>query len=283
MSVVPRAIFATLAAFAVLTSSTPGEAQRKPGPPPPPPPPYADVADLAVQAPLVIDGTIHDIVKIKGADAANVAPGRVRYYLTVDLTALIRGPQAMPPQLGYVYDAPLGVNGKPPKFSKLRVLLFARPVVSTVDQVQLVGPDAQIVWSPAADALTRGIAADVASPKAPPRITGIANAFHAPGSLPGDSETQIFLTTTGHPVSLGIARRQGQPPVWTVALSEVVEDALPPPKHDTFLWYRLACGLPDMIPDQALDGLDSGDAAAIRDDYLVVKKDLGPCRTTPAS
>ncbi len=283
MSVVPRPVFAALAVFAALTSSVPGDAQRKPAPPPPPPPPYADVADLAVQAPLVIDGTIHDVVKIKGADAVNVAPGRVRYYLTVDLTALIRGPQAMPPRLGYVYDAPLGASGKPPKLNKLRVLLFARPVASTPDQVQLVGTDAQIVWSPAADALTRGIATDVASPKAPPRITGIANAFHAPGSLPGDSETQIFLTTTGHPVSLSIARKQGQAPVWTVALSEVVEDALPPPRHDTFLWYRLACGLPDMIPDQSLEGLDPGDAGAIREDYAVVKKDLGPCRAAPAA
>jgi hypothetical protein len=280
MSVVPRAAFAVLTIFAALTSSVPGDAQRKPAPPAPPPP-YADLADLAVRAPLVIDGTIHDVVKIKGIDAANVTPGRVRYYLTVDLTALIRGPQAMPTRLGYVYDAPLGADGKPPKLNKLRVLLFARSVASTPDQVQLVGSDAQITWSPAADTLARGITADVASPKAPPRITGIANAFHAPGTLPGDSETQIFLTTTGHPVSLGIARKQGQPPTWTVALSEVVEDALPPPRHDTFLWYRLACGLPETIPDQSLEGMDATDAAAIREDYAVVKKDLGPCRESP--
>lgn len=283
MPVVPRAIFVAFIALAALTSTAPGEAQRRRTAPPPPPPPYADVADLAVRAPMVIDGTIHDIVKIKGADAVNVATGHVRYYLTVDLTALIRGPQAMPPRLGYVYDASLDANGKPPKLNKLRVLLFARPVASAPDQVQLVGADAQIVWSPAADALARGIAADVASPKAPPSITGIANAFHAPGTLPGDSETQIFLTTTGHPVSLGITRKQGQPPVWTVALSEVVEDALPPPRHDTFLWYRLACGLPDLIPDHILDGLDPGDAAAIREDYAVVKENLGPCRPAPAS
>jgi hypothetical protein len=283
MSVVPRPVFTALAFIAVLTSSVPGVAQRKSGPPPPPPPPYADVADLAVRAPLVIDGTIRDAVKIKGADAANVAPGRVRYYLTIDLAALIRGSQAMPPRLGYVYDVPLGAGGKLPKLNKLRVILFARPVASTSDQVQLVGTDAQIVWSPDADKLTRGIAADVASPKAPPSITGIANAFHAPGALPGDSETQIFLTTTGHPVSLSIARKQGKPAAWTVALSEVVEDALPPPPHDTFLWYRLACGLPDMIPDQSLEGLDPSDAVAIREDYAVVKKDLGPCRRTSAT
>jgi hypothetical protein len=284
MSVVPRAVLPALAVFATLTSTSPvpADAQRKPGPPPPPPPPYADVADLAVRAPLVIDGTIHDVVKIKGAEAASVPAGYMRYYLTLDLTALIRGPQAMPPRLGYVYDAPLGAGGKPPKLNKLRVLLFARQVAATPDQIQLVGTDAQIVWSPAADTLTRGIAADVASPKAAPKITGIANAFHAPGTLPGDSETQIFLTTSGHPVSLSITRKQGQPPAWTVALSEVVEDALPPPKRDTFLWYRLACGLPEAIPDQILDGLSGDDTSAIRDDYSVVKKDLGPCRATPA-
>jgi hypothetical protein len=38
-----------------------------------------------------------------------------------------------------------------------------------------------------------------------------------------------------------------------------------------------------MIPDQSLEGLDASDAAAIREDYAVVKKDLGPCRASPAS
>ena len=68
----------------------PAPASRELPPVYPPPPRYADAADFAVKAPLVIDATIRDAVKIKGAEAANVRPGYVRYYLTVDVVALIR-------------------------------------------------------------------------------------------------------------------------------------------------------------------------------------------------
>ena len=277
MPIKTRRHYALLACFAVMTSSCGMAAERMP-PPPAPPPPYADVADFAVKAPLVIDGTIRDAAKLKGPDATGVPAGYQRYYLTLDVIALIRGAQAVPQRLGYVYDAPLGASGKPPRLKQLRVILFARPAATADDHIQLVAPDAQIAWSPAADQLTRAVAAAVADRNAPPRIVGITNAFHAAGTLPGDGETQIFLATSGRPVSLGITRRQGQPPAWTVALTEVVDDALPPPRRDTFLWYRLACGLPAGIDDAKLEGVDAADATAIRGDYALVKRDLGPCR-----
>lgn len=236
------------------------------------------MADLIVRAPLVIDGSVHESVRIKGAEAADVAPGRVRLYLTVDINALIRGTGGLPPQIGFTYDAPIDAAGRPPKLKKMRVLLFARPVAGMPDQVQLVTPDAEIPWSPAADAVTRQIAREASAPKAMPAITGITNAFHAAGTLPGEGETQIFLTTKGGPVSLGIVRKQGQPPVWTVALSEVVDQALTAPRRDTFLWYRLACGLPGTVPEAVLSDLDPADSQAIAADYALVKRDLGPCR-----
>lgn len=242
---------------------------------------YADLADLAIRAPLVIDGTVRSVARIKGDDAAAVAPGAVRYYVTIDVVALIRGGQAIPARLGYVLDAPVGAPTVPRK--KQRVLLFARPVATMAEQVQLVGNDAQLMWNPATEATVRGLARDVAAAQAPPAITGIANAFHSPGALPGEGETQIFLATLGGPVSLSITRRQHEPPVWTVALSEVVGDALPPPRRDTFLWYRLACGLPAGVPDSVLAPLEPGDARAVRDDYAFVQNDLGPCRTTAVS
>ena len=40
----------------------------------------------------------------------------------------------------------------------------------------------------------------VFKPGAPPAITGVANGFHVPGTLPGEGETQLFLnTSTGEP------------------------------------------------------------------------------------
>lgn len=277
----PRKSALFIAVATVLAS--PVQAQRKSISPPPPPPIFADMADLIVQAPLVIDASVHESVRIKGPEAANVAPGRVRLYLTVDINALIRGTEGLPPQIGFTYDAPVDAAGRPPKLKKTRVLLFARPVAGMSGQVQLVTPDAEIPWSPAADAMTRQIAREASAPKAMSAITGITNAFHAAGTLPGEGETQIFLTTRGGPVSLGIVRKQDQPPVWTIALNEVVEQALPAPRRDTFLWYRLACGLPGMVPQAVLSGLDPSDAQAIVADYTLVKRDLGPCRPAGAA
>jgi hypothetical protein len=239
---------------------------------------YSSIADLAIAAPMVVDGVVRDAVKIKGAEAANVPAGYVRLYVTVDVVALIRGPGAVPPRIGYLYDAKLDLRGSPPKLKKQRLLLFARPVAAAADQMQLISNDAQLVWSPATEATTRRIASDIAAPDSPPAIIGIANAFHAPGTLPGEGETQIFLKTSGHPISLSIARKQDQPPAWTVSLSEVVEDALPPPQRDTFLWYRLACGLPAELPAEMIAGLDAANAAAVRDDYMFVQNGLGRCR-----
>lgn len=239
---------------------------------------YASIADLTIRAPMVIDGTVRDVVKIKGVEAANVPAGYVRLYVTVDVVALIRAPNAVPPRIGYVYDAKLDLRGNMPKLRKQRVLLFARPVAAAADQVQLISNAAQLIWSPATEATTRRIATEIAATDSPPAITGIANAFHAAGTLPGEGETQVFLKTSGHPISLSITRKQDQAPVWTVSLSEVVEDALPPPPRDTFLWYRLACGLPGDLPSDLLAGLDPTDAAAVREDYAFVKNGLGACR-----
>ena len=277
MSRVPHPRFTAALAALLLLVPAPLAAQKAP-PPAAPAPPYADLADLTVKAPMVIVATIHDAARIKGPEAANVAPGFTRYYLTVDVVALVRAPAATPAQIGYVFDVPLDPEGRAPKLKKSRVLLYARPIPNMPGRVQPVGPRAQIAWSPAAEATARSLAAAFVAPDAPPAITGIANAFHAAGTLPGEGETQIFLKTTGHPISLSVQRKQGQSPVWSVSLSEVVEDALPAPKRDTFLWYRLACGLPRTIPASLFDGVAPEDAAAVRADYALILGGLGPCR-----
>ncbi len=72
--------------------------------------------------------------------------------------------------------------------------------------------------------------ANRAAADAPPRITGIGRAFHVPGSLPGESETQIFLQTADdRPISLTVLRRPGEQPRWSVALTEIVDEAAAPP------------------------------------------------------
>ena len=241
-------------------------------------PPYADIADLAIAAPMILDATIRSQTQIKGSEAADVAPGLARLYVTADVGALVRGRTGVAPQVGYLVDVATDSRGHLPRLKKQRVLLFARAVAGATDQVQLIAPDAQLFWTPATDARVRQIVQAVLAADSPPVVTGIGNAFHVPGSLPGEGETQIFLTTAdSRPVSLSILRRPGEQPRWAVALSEIVDDAAKPPVRDTLLWYRLACALPATLPDASVQSLGPDDAAQARDDYAFVIAQLGAC------
>lgn len=242
-------------------------------------PPYAEVAGLVLDSPVLLDAQVRSAARIKGPEAANVAPGRVRFYIEADVLALIRAPGAMPTRVGYVVDVALDARGKLPKLNKRRVLLFARPVTGQAAMVQLTTLDSQQDWSPDLDALVRRVVQEVVAPDAPPAITGLGNAFHVPGTLPGEGETQIFVqTATGAPISLSILRRPGEQRRWAVALGEVVDDAAAPPPRDTLLWYRLACGLPRALPPASTANEESANAGLAREDYAFVLQQLGPCR-----
>lgn len=242
-------------------------------------PPYATIADQVVGAPAILDARIRSATRIKGPEAANVAAGRMRFYVEADVLALIRADSALPTRVGYVVDVPLDARGRAPKLNKRRVLLFARPVAGQATMLQLTTLDAQRDWNAELDALVRRIAREVVAPDAPPAITGLGNAFHVPGSLPGEGETQIFVqTATGAPISLSILRRPGEQRRWAVALGEIVDDAAAAPARDTLLWYRLACGLPRALPATSLADEDPANVAAAREDYRFVLDQLGPCR-----
>ncbi|WP_277983160.1 hypothetical protein [Sphingomonas faeni] len=242
---------------------------------------YADIADLVLSAPIIADATVRSTSKIKAAEAPNLAPGLVRLYVEVDVTALVRGADGLPPRIGYLLDVMPDSAGRVPKFKKARVLIFARPVAGAVNQVQLVAPDAQLDWTPTSDARTRRIAKDALASDAPPVITGVGNAFHVAGALPGEGETQIFLTTADQrPVSLSILRRPGEQPRWAVALSEIVDESAAPPAPETLLWYRMACALPPTLPERSTTSLEAADATIAREDYAFVLAALGPCGRT---
>lgn len=242
---------------------------------------YADLVDLALDSPVVADATIRSATRIKGPEAASVPAGQARLYVEADVTALVRGANGLAPRIGYVVDVPLDARGRVPKLRKQRVLLFARPVAGDAAQVQLAAPDAQLPWSPATDAAVRAVVRDVLAADAPPRVTGVGNAFHVPGALPGEGETQVFLQTqNGRPVSLSVLRRPGEQPRFAVALSEIVDDAAAAPRRDTLLWYRLACELPRTLPESSTGTLSPEDRVAAESDYAFVLSSLGPCART---
>ncbi|WP_375404023.1 hypothetical protein [uncultured Sphingomonas sp.] len=241
-------------------------------------PPYADLADLMLASPVVADATIRSAARIKPTEAPGLSPGAVRVYVQADADALIRGPAGLPPRIGYLLDLPFDARGRIPNLKKRRVLVFARPVPGAPAQLQLAASDGQIAWTPATEVRVRRIARELVAADAPPAIAGIGGAFHVPGALPGEGETQIFLRTAdAEPVSLSVLRRPGEAPRYAVALSEIVDESAGPPARDTLLWYRLACGLPRALPDAATAQLNEVDAGKAREDYAFILDRLGPC------
>lgn len=244
---------------------------------------YADLADLALPAPVALIATIVRTTQLKPELAPGVRPGHVRMLVEADATRLIRGPQGLAPRITYLADVPLDARGRPPKLRKAQVLLFARTVAGKPGALQLIAPDAQLPLTPAIEERTRTILSEATSASPPPRVTGIGSAFHVPGVLPGESETQIFLTTAQRqPISLTVLRRPGETPRWAVALGEIVDEAATPPARDTLLWYRLACALPRELPARAIADLPAEAAAATQADYKLVLDGLGTCARSRA-
>jgi hypothetical protein len=273
MNPVARRICLAIAA-AALAAAAPAES-----PPAGPPPTYADLADLALAAPIAAHVRVADSVALKGAQGAAAGPGAARLYVEADVVSLIRAEQSLPARIRYVVDLPRDAKGRPPKLRKgTPLILLAAPVVGRPAELRLAAPDAQLAYTPERADQLRAILREATGPAAPPRISGIGRAFHVPGSLPGESETQIFLQTAdGRPVSLNVLRRPGETPSWAVALSEIVDDAAAAPRRDTLLWYRLACTLPRALPRQSLAEAEPAAARAIDADYRLILERLGPC------
>lgn len=265
-----------------LITAAPGEAQKRP------PPPrfgysYADLADLALPASVAAQVRIRDAIPLKGAQAANVPAGRVRFYVVADVVSLIRSTSVLPAQVSYLTDLPNAADTSVKIKRKAEYLVLADPVQGRAGELRLVGPDAQIPWSPEVGERTRALLKEAAAPDAAPRIVGVGKAFHVPGSLPGESETQLFLLTAdGRPISLSVLRRPGQQPRWAVALGEIVDEAAAAPQPNSLLWYRLACTLPARLPAQSVADADAAGAVAIRADYALVLEGLGACPRTRA-
>lgn len=240
---------------------------------------YADLADLGLGAPIAAHVRVAKASTLKAEAAPGVQAGSARLLVEAQVVSLIRAPDGLAARISYVVDLPRDAKGRAPKLRKnSEFLILAAPVPGRPGEVRLAAPDAQIAYAPDRAEALRAILREATGADAPPRISGIGRAFHVPGAIRGESETQIFLLTAeNRPVSLNVLRRPGETPLWSVALSEIVDDAAAPPARDTLLWYRLACTLPRNLPAQSTADADSAGRAAIAADYRLVLDRLGPC------
>ena len=242
-------------------------------------PTYADLATLSEASTLVVRAQIRRQTALKPERAPGLAPGFARLYIEADTLALIAGRSGVGSTLAYLVDVPLDAKGKVPKLKKREFLLFAKPVAGRPGEVQLAGPSAHLAYTPALEARLRPILTEFyAAEGPPPRITGISDALAVPGTLTGESETQIFLATDNRsPVSITVLRRPGQRVQWGVSWGEIIDSAARPPAPETLRWYRLACSLPAQLPSNANLARDPAERRLAAGDYAFVREALGPC------
>jgi hypothetical protein len=246
---------------------------------------YADVADLAVTANAIIDARIRRASPVPPETVPNLPPQLVRLYVEAEVNGVLFGRDPVARRVGFLVDQPRRADGRAPRLNGTRVLLFARPVTQS-NRLLLVTPSAMLGWDAAREASVRSIIGELGRASPPPRVTGVGQLFHVPGTIPGESETQIFLRTeSGDPVSLSILRRPGETPRWAVAFGEIVDESATVPQRRTLGWYRLACGLPPALPPASLAAMPGAEARATAEDYALVLRSLGACdrSTNPAA
>lgn len=241
-------------------------------------PTYADLVALSESSPLVVHAEVVRQATVEPERAPGLRPGHARLYIEAETIALLTGTMPIGESLRYLVDVPFDAKGKVPKLKERQFVLFANPGRRPAE-IQLVDPHAQLPWSPELEGRLRPILTQLVAADKPPVVTGIRDALSVAGNLSGESETQLFLSTAaGDPVSVTVVRRPGQNPQWGVSWSELVDQSARPPQPGTLEWYRLACALPQRLPDEANLTRDSASRARAAEDYAFVLQQLGPCQ-----
>ena len=232
---------------------------------------YADLASLTLASPVIVRATVAKAERLSAADAPGLAPGMARLLVKAKVGAALLAPDAVPADLSYLVETPLDAKGRPPKLKDAAVLLFLRPGTRP-GEYALTSARAQLPDEPGTEATVRAVLGEMRAEV--PVITGVTSAFRVPGTVPGEAESQFFLSTAGkRPISLVVLSRPGQTRTVSLALTDVIDDAAAGVKPETLLWYRLACFLPRTLP-AAIGG---DDRAGLADDWGFAVASLGPC------
>ncbi len=236
---------------------------------------HADLADLTLAAPVIVRATITGSERIADKASPGLKSGRARLLITAAVEAAIVAPGAIPASLSWLWDAPTDARGKPPK-PKGSTIIAWLAMPATDGKTRLISGRAQQSHDPATEARTRTLATEARSATVPV-ITGVANGFRAEGTVPGESESQFFLTAAdGKGLTMVVTTRPGQARRIAVARGDVIDESAMLVKPDTLLRYRLACFLPAQLPAAA-----GGADPALAGDWRAAIAELGPCgRTT---
>jgi hypothetical protein len=238
-------------------------------------PSHADLADLTIAAPVIVRATITDAERIGDKDSPGLAPGRARLLVTARVDAALVAPAAVPATLSWLWDAPLDGRGKAPK-PKGQPIIAWTAVPAADGKTRLVAGAGQMPWDAATEARVRSIAVEARSGSVP-AINGVSNGFHVDGTVPGESESQFFLTAAdGGRLTMVITTKPGEIRRVAVARGDVIDESAAQVRPDTLLHYRLACYLPAELPAAA-----GGGDKVLAADWRAALAAIGPCGRTP--
>jgi hypothetical protein len=239
---------------------------------------YADIADLVTISPLILDAQVRKVTKVPIDQAVGVPANIQRLVVDADVLALLRGDGGFAGQARFLLDVPKDAKGKIPKLKKMRYFLLGNKVAGKPGTIRLARPDALIEWSVANDAVVRAVTKEAVMIEAPQPIVALTGAFHSPGTVIGEGETQVFVEAQGNQIySLSIFSRPGEAKRWAVSTGEVIDESATAPERRTLLWYRLACGLPRVLDAKLVETVEEGNVAKAQADYKYVIDSLGPC------
>ena len=242
---------------------------------------YADVADLVVISPLIVDAQIRKTTKVPAEQAVGVPANVQRLVVEADVLALLRGNEGIADSVRFTLDVPKDAKGKIPKLKKQRFFLLGSKAAGLPGTIRLARPDALIAWSPGNDAMVRAITKEAVIIDAPQPVVAITSAFHSPGTIIGEGETQIFVEAKANQIySLSVRSNPGAPKIWSVSTGEVIDGSATAPQKNSLLWYRLACGLPRDLDVTLIETPEPDNVERARADYRFIIQSLGPCDRT---
>ncbi|MEQ1539928.1 MAG: hypothetical protein ABL928_13460, partial [Sphingorhabdus sp.] len=108
---------------------------------------YADIADLVVISPLIVDATVRKATKVPMEQAVGVPANLQRMVVEADVTALVRGNDGIAGTVRFLLDIPKDAKGKIPKLKKQRYFVLGSKATGTPGTIRLSRPDALVAWS----------------------------------------------------------------------------------------------------------------------------------------
>ncbi|QDK35445.1 MULTISPECIES: hypothetical protein [Sphingomonadaceae] len=238
---------------------------------------YVDTVELSQKADLVVLARVTQMKPVPTSTPGALVPSHRRYYAEASTKALLYGQSGIGGSLRYLVDLPVAPGQGSADLTGKDVFLFASPVPGRPEEIKLVEPTAQQLWSPEREDRLRAVLRALVSPHAPAPVTGVRELSYVPGNLAGQGRTQIFLDTKKGPVTIAVRHLPGQAETWGVSLSEVTGGDLRPPARDTLEWYNLACFMPASPPQSAYVSGSFPSKQQAYADYRMVLAALGPC------